>query len=139
MIVAGLGILVCFAVWVALAFTGVLDSGEYVVVQRATVAPNRVALLAERLGTGWGGNTFFTVVGDHDYTSRELREALYKDRIIFEVGRGNLELSWMTPQNLVVRCVACAINTNEFQQRRTSYEGLSITYSDFPDEGRHTP
>jgi hypothetical protein len=69
------------AIWLALAFLGILDSGKFEVVLSQKVSDGHIAMLARRSdNTALSGDTYFVVIDSHLYTARELKRAFYSSR-----------------------------------------------------------
>ena len=121
------------AVWLLLAFRGDLDSGHFEILQTEKLSEGEIAMLAERSDTtALSGNTYFVVVGSHLYSAPELRAALYRSGAVFVVGRPGITLHRNSSKGLEIRCVSCAITRDMIQTQEWSHNGISITYSDFP-------
>ncbi len=59
------GVACAIAIWFALAFMGVLDSGKFEIVQSQPISPDRIAMLSRRSdNTALSGDTYFVVIGD---------------------------------------------------------------------------
>jgi hypothetical protein len=72
-------VVICaIAVSLVMEFTGVLDSGNFAIVQSETLSPNHIAMLAVRSdNTALTGATYFVVIDNHLCSAKELEKAFY--------------------------------------------------------------
>lgn len=127
------GVACAIAIWFALAFMGVLDSGKFEIVQSQPISPDRIAMLSRRSdNTALSGDTYFVVIGDHLYTAKELKRAFYSSRPVFVAGRAGLNIYATTPNVLTIECKDCCIAKDLFEKQRFSDDGIVVRYVGFP-------
>lgn len=127
-------VVVCaIALWLALAFLGVLDSGKFEIAQSQIISQNHIAMLARRSdNTALSGDTYFVVIGNHLYTSSELKRAFYSSRPVFVAGRSGLDIYSAAPNVLTIECKDCGITKDLVEKQRFSGDGIVIRYVGFP-------
>jgi hypothetical protein len=126
-------VICAIAVWLVLAFTGILDSGKYEIVQSQTVSPNHIAMLGVRsYNTALTGATWFVVIDNHLYSAKELKAAFYSSRPVFVAGRDGLHIQASGSNVLVIECKGCGITNDLFKKQRFEDDGITIRYVGFP-------
>jgi ABC-type branched-subunit amino acid transport system permease subunit len=126
-------VICAIAVWLVLAFTGVLDSGKFEIVQSETVSPNHIAMLGVRsYNTALTGATWFVVIDNHLYSAKELKKAFYSSRPVFVAGRDGLHVQASGSSVLVIECKGCSITKDLFEKQRFEDDGITIRYVGFP-------
>jgi ABC-type branched-subunit amino acid transport system permease subunit len=130
----GLVAVICaIAVWLVMAFTGVLDSGKFEIVQSETISPNHIAMLAVRSdNSALTGATYFVVIDNHLYSAKELKETFYSSRPVFVAGRDGLHIHASSSNVLVIECKGCGITKDLFEKQRFEDDGITIRYVGFP-------
>jgi hypothetical protein len=129
-----LATVVCaIAIWLALAFMGVLDSGKFENAQSQTVSQNHIAMLARRSdSTALSGDRYFVVIGSHLYTSSELKRAFYSSRPVFVAGREGLDIYSVASNVLTIECKDCGVSKDLVEKQRFSDDSIVIRYVGFP-------
>jgi len=137
--VAVIVFLIVFAIGCFLAFwyrrisSGVLDSGNFQILQTEMIAPNRIAMLAQRSDdVALSGNTVFVVIGDHHYSTLELKRALHKSEPLFIADRAGLVIRWENPSELVIQCKDCGITKDRIEMQKAFDGDVAIRYVGFP-------
>jgi hypothetical protein len=121
------------AIWLALAFLGILDSGKFEVVQSQKVSDGHIDMLARRSdNTALSGDTYFVVIDSHLYTARELKRAFYSSRPVFVAGRSGLDLYSASANVLTIECKACGITKDLVEKQRFSDNSIVVRYVGFP-------
>jgi hypothetical protein len=127
------GIACAIVGWFVILSTGVLDSGNFEIVQSEAIPPNRVAMLATRWDhQALTGLTYFVVIGDHLYTAKELKYAFHSSRPIFIAERGGLELRRSEPNILRIECKDCGLTKDFIEKQRFSSDDITVQYIGFP-------
>lgn len=119
--------------WLTLAFTGVLDSGRFEIMQSATLSSEHIAMLARRSdNTALSGDTYFVVIDNHLYTAKELKRAFYSSRPLFVAGRAGLMIRADARNMLTIECKSCGLTKDMIEKQLPSFDGLTIRYVGFP-------
>jgi hypothetical protein len=120
-------------IWLALAFTGVLDSGRFEIIQSLTFSSDHIAMLARRSdNTALSGDTYFVVIDNHLYAAKELKRAFYSSRPLFVAGRAGLMIHADAPNVLTIECKSCGLTKDLIEKQQFSFNGLTIRYVGFP-------
>jgi hypothetical protein len=126
--------IVCvIAVWFALLFTGVVDSGQFDLLQSLVISPNHIAMLARRSDhVALSGNSYFVLIGTHPYSAKELRYAFHSSKPVFISGRDLIVLDKTDSGGLVIKCVDCGITKDLIEKQRFQDNGINVEYVGFP-------
>jgi len=127
-------LVVCaISIWFALAFTGVLDSGRFEIIQSLTISPHRIAMLVRRSdNTALSGDTYFVVIDTHLYTGNELKRAFHSSKPVFVAGRAGLTIHADGPNSLAIKCESCGLTKGLIEKQKFSFKGTNIRYVGFP-------
>lgn len=127
------GCICAIVTWFMLAFTGVLDSGKFEVIQCQSISTNKIAMLARRSdNTALSGDSFFVVIGNHPYDAKELKKAFYSSLPVFVAGRDGLDLKVPATNVLTIECKDCGVTKELVERQRFSDHDIVIQYVGFP-------
>lgn len=131
--IAVVGVLAAFfAIGGYLLFHGYFDHGTFVLRQIRWSPDHEVAMIAERWDhDAFGSLEYFVVVGDHRFSPRELRSALYSDAVILNVGADCLDAHWSGSKTLVVACKS-AMDRSEINPQVRDLGDIHIVYRNIP-------
>lgn len=131
-LVAGL---VCALVMIVCGlFHGYFDRGQFEVKNAEWSPSGRVALIAERSDHGaLSSDIYFVLVGDHLFSSTELRHAYYGPAVIFAAAAEDcLALRWKDPRNLVITCGNGSIDRSHINLQRNQVGDVIVSYVNIP-------
>jgi len=110
-------------------FHGHFDHGRFEIKQVQWSSSKRVAMVAERSDQeALGGITYFVLIGNHVFSTDELRRAYYGQAPVFATGSDCLNLRWENPSKLVVLCNGSPISGNQIDVQKRQSEGTDISY-----------
>jgi hypothetical protein len=110
-------------------FYGYFDRGHYEVLHTEISPTGKVAIVAQRSDDqALGGLEYFLVIGDHIYSPRELRHALYSRGVVFSAGMNCFTASWDSATQLTVDCHNDTIPAGEINIELHQFQGTTILY-----------
>jgi hypothetical protein len=129
-----LGVLLAAAVY--MLFHGYFDHGLFEVkqVDWSPSPPQRVAVVAERSDhDAMSSDTYFVLIGDHVFSTKELRRAYHSDNVTFAAAADCLSVKWRDAHHLVVSCREGAVDSAHIDVRKTKTDDVVITYANIAD------
>jgi hypothetical protein len=120
-------------VYLVFLWRGVFDSGTFEVKQNLASSQGKVAILARRSSVeALSGNEYFVIISDHLNSPVELRRALHSSLPVFIADRDGINLEWIGPNELLIRCENCGITRERIEVQKSFYNGSTIRYTGFP-------
>ena len=114
-------------------FLGYFDHGQFEVVQ-ARWSAGRVAMLARRSDhQALSGTETYVIIGDHIFSSHELRNAYYRQKELFSAESNCLNLSWSNSHTLVISCRNGSINASNIGSQKHQAGDVAVVYENIPD------
>ena len=131
---AGVGVTVIFAMaYLYALFHGYFDHGDFEIKQFQWSSAGQVAMLAERSDhEALGGLEYYVLVGDHLFTSVELRRSYYSDAVIFNAGSNRLTLRWDGSTRLIIGCNGATLDRDEINAQKKHAGKIAISYENIP-------
>ncbi len=121
------------SIWLALAFTGVLDSGRFEIIQSLTISQDHIAMLIRRSDdTALSGDTYFVVVDNHLYGANELKRVFHSSKPLFVAGRAGVVIHANAPNVLTIECRSCGLSKDLIEKQKFSTQGIIVQYVGFP-------
>lgn len=120
--------------WVVYAlFHGSFDNGTFEVEQSRWSPSKQLAVVGRRSDhEALGGDQYFVAIGDHPFSSADLKHAYYYDGLVFRAGSACLTIRWMNEHELAVRCADRSIQMDQIAVRRNQVGDVTILYEDIP-------
>ena len=110
-------------------FHGDFDPGKYELLSTEWSESRQVAMIAKRSDhQALNGDQIFVLVGDHAFSSAELRHALYGPSIVFSTNRECLSTRWTDAHHLVISCKGEIITDEQINRQRLQSGAVVITY-----------
>jgi len=110
-------------------FHGYFDQGRFEVIHAEPSSIGKVAMIARRTDDqALGGHEYFVVIGDHLYSPRELRHAMYYGGVVFSTNMDCLATRWETANQLVVACQNGSIAMGSINAELHHFQGIAISY-----------
>src|SRR5271163_4574065 len=104
-IALAVGFVVILTIPIYALFHGYFDQGRFEVIHAEPSSAGKVAMIARRTDDqALGGLEYFVVIGDHVYSPRELRHAMYYRGVVFSTNMDCLTTKWDTSNQLIVGC-----------------------------------
>jgi hypothetical protein len=114
-------------------FHGYFDHGKFEVRQAQWSAAKQVAMVAERTDDeALGGYQRFVLIGDHLFSSADLRHAYYYDGVAFSAGSECLTVAWINARKLAVRCADRSIHSGGIAVQKSQVGSVVIVYEGIP-------
>ena len=86
-------------------FQGYFDRGQFEIEQAEWSPSRQVGIVAKRSDhQALNGDQYFVLIGDHSFSTRELRHAYHSNAVIFSADSDCLKVHWADSHNLVVTC-----------------------------------
>lgn len=118
-------------------FHGYLDYGLFEVKQAEwSPPPPRVAVVAERSGP-LSSDVYFVLVGDHVFSSTQLKRAYHSHDVIFAAASNCLTVSWTDSHHLIINCRDGVIDSAHINVRKPRTDGVEITYVNIANSPAH--
>ena len=112
-----------------LFFHGYFDQGRFEVIHAESSSIGKVAMIARRTDNqALGGLEYFVVIGDHVYSPRELRHAMYYRGVVFSTNMDCLTTKWETANQLVLDCQNGSIAMDSINEELHNFQGIAISY-----------
>ena len=125
--------LVVFALGAYGLFHGQFDHGKFEVEQMYSFSSKQVAVVARRSDhQALSGDQYFVVIGDHTFSSADLKRAYYYDGVVFRAGSPCLSVRWASAHELVVSCSDHSISADQIAAQRTQIGGVTVSYEGIP-------
>jgi hypothetical protein len=120
---------VALGVAVYALFHGYFDHGQFEIKQAQWSSSGHVAMLAERSDQqALGGLTFFVLIGNHLFSTAELRLAR-----IFAAASDCINLRWENPNKLVISCQGSSpIDPGLIDVQKLQSGNIAISYENIP-------
>lgn len=112
-------------------FQGYLDHGLFEIKQQewSPSSPRRVAVVAERADhETMSSNVYFVLIGDHVFSTTELRRAYHSGDAIFAATNDCLSVSWRDSHHLVLNCRNGRIDPAHIHVRKPTTGDIEISY-----------
>ena len=130
-------VLVLLVVFVYGVFHGWFDNGKFEVEQTLLSPSKQIAMIARRYDNdALGGLQYFVVVGDHAFSSAELRHAYYYDGIVFRAGSPCLSIRWNGVHELTITCSDHSIVADDIAVQRRRVGETFVEYEGIPTKIR---
>lgn len=116
-------------------FHGYFDHGQFVVKQAQWAGAKQVAMVVERSDQqALSGYTYFVLIGDHVFSSSELRHRYHSSAVVFAGADGCLNLHWQGPTTLVISCNGQAMTREHIDVEKHQSGGIAILYDNIPKQ-----
>ena len=113
---------------------GYFDHGKFEVLTVQQSACGRLAMVARRSDhDALNGDRIFVLLGDHLYSSAELKHALYRKSEIFSTDRACLTLKWPRPDRLEITCTGEFLASEDINWKQHQDGKVTITYFNIAD------
>ena len=111
-------------------FHGYFDHGQFEVKQFQRSSTSQVAMLAERSDhEALGGLEYYVLIGDHLFTSAELRHAYYSNAVVFNASSSDcLTLHWDNPNRLTIKCNGSTLDRDHINTQKQQIGNIAISY-----------
>jgi hypothetical protein len=114
-------------------FHGSFDYGDFEVRQTQPFSSRQFAVIARRSDhQALNGDQYFVVVGDHPFSSADLKYAYYHDRLVFRAGSDCLTVRWEDAHQLVVACPNRSIEADQIAVQRSQIADMKVSYENIP-------
>jgi hypothetical protein len=114
-------------------FHGYFDRGQFEVEQKEWSSSGQLAVLVKRTDQeALGGLVYFVLIGDHLFSSAELRHAYHSDAVVFAAASSCLTLHWEGPKQLVVACNDSSTRPDDINAQKWQSGGIVISYKNIP-------
>lgn len=113
---------------------GYFDRGQFEIEKKEWISSTQVAVVAKRSDhEALNGDQYFVVIGDHLFSSLELRRAYYSHDVSFRAGSNCLTLRWENPHHLIVTCDDRSIEPGQIAVQQHQSGIIVISYIGIPD------
>jgi len=110
-------------------FHGYFDRGHFEIKQFQWSSTNQVAMLAERWDNqGLGGLDYYVLIGNHLFTSAELRHAYHSNAVVFAAESTCLTLRWDGSNRLTITCNGSTVDSGHINAQRQQIGNIAISY-----------
>lgn len=128
------------AISVALAiyglFRGYFDPGQFEIKQVQWSSSKKVAMLAERSDhQALGGLSYFVLIGNHLFSTAELRHAYHSNARIFAAASNCIDLHWEGSSRLVITCKGSTVEPDFIDVQKQQSGNIAISYENIPIKG----
>ncbi len=121
--------------FVFVSLHGYFDRGQFEIEKAEWVSSTQVAVVAKRSDhEALSGDQYFVVIGDHLFSSPELRHAYYAHGVIFRAGSSCLTVRWENPHHLIVTCEDRSIEPDQIAVQQHQSGDIAISYVDIPNK-----
>ena len=139
---ATVAVVACAAVSIALGgyglFYGYFDTGRFEV-KDTQRSGSRIAVVAERSDdSALGGLTYFVLIGDHEFSPRDLKHAYYSDAVVFDANTSCVSLRWEAPSRLVVTCDGPYLGPEHISVEKPRSGDVAVSYANISPETAQT-
>jgi hypothetical protein len=117
-------------------FLGYFDPGKFEIKQVQWSSSKQVAVMAERSDQeALGGLTYFVLIGNHLFTSTDLRRSYHSNATIFAASSNCIDLRWEGQNKLVITCHGSTIDSGFIDVQKQQSGSTSILYENIPIKG----
>lgn len=75
-----------------------------------------------------GGLAYFVIVGDHLYSSAELRHTYHSNAVIFSALSDGLTVRWQSSAVLIIGCNGAYVDSNDINTQKRRSGNVAISY-----------
>lgn len=120
---------IALAVCAYALFHGYFDLGRFEVKEAVWSSSREVAMVAERSDNdALGGLAYFVIVGDHLYSSAELRHTYHSNAVIFSALSDGLTVRWQSSAVLIIGCNGAYVDSNDINTQKRRSGNVAISY-----------
>ena len=78
------------------------------------------------------GYTYFVLIGDHVFSSTELRHEYHSSAVVFAAADSCLNLHWQGPATLVIACEGKRLTREHIDIEKNQSGGIAVLYENIP-------